>query len=91
MVKKIGRQDGSPLINGLMSEANKSYYLAYKKAVLDYILKDKDEMARTGINITFKTVPEWGKPIKKSVASKGFLVNMKEARKQLEHSHILYP
>jgi len=25
-----------------MAEANKDYYLAYKKAVLDYILKDKD-------------------------------------------------
>jgi len=25
-----------------MAEANKEYYLAYKKAVLDYILRDKD-------------------------------------------------
>jgi len=25
-----------------MAEANKDYYLAYKKAVLDYILRDKD-------------------------------------------------
>ena len=47
-----------------MTETNKEYYRAYKKAVLDYILKDKEEMVRTGINITFKTVPEWGKPCK---------------------------
>ena len=48
-----------------MAEANKEYYLAYKKSVLDYILKDKEEMVRTGINLTFKRVPEWGKPAKK--------------------------
>ena len=41
LVKKIGKKDGSPLINSLISEVNTEYYLAYKKSVLDYILKDK--------------------------------------------------
>jgi len=62
LVKKIGRKDGSPLINSLMSEVNRNYFMAYKKAILDYILKDKEEMVRTGINIIFKTIPDWGKP-----------------------------
>lgn len=45
-----------------MSEVNRNYFMAYKKAILDYILKDKEEMVRTGINIIFKTIPDWGKP-----------------------------
>ena len=41
LVKKLGRKDGSPLINSLMNEVNTEYYLAYKKSVLNYILRDK--------------------------------------------------
>ena len=63
LVKKLGRKDGSPLINSLMNEVNTEYYLAYKKSVLNYILRDKEEMLRIGISITFTPQNEWGKPI----------------------------
>lgn len=53
LVRKLGRKDGSPLINSLMNEVNAEYYLAYKKSVLNYILRDKEEMLRIGISITF--------------------------------------
>jgi hypothetical protein len=53
LVRKLGRKDGSPLINSLMNEVNTDYYMAYKKSVLNYILRDKEEMLRIGISITF--------------------------------------
>lgn len=74
-----------------MEEANNEYYLAYKKAVLDYILKDKDEMVRTGINISFKAVREWGKPIKKKLTPSFHMYSLKESKRLLELNHILYP
>lgn len=55
LVRKLGRKDGSPLINSLMNEVNAEYYLAYKKSVLNYILRDKEEMLRIGISITFNS------------------------------------
>ena len=56
LVKKLGRKDGSPLINSLMNEVNVEYYMAYKKSVLNYILRDKDETMRIGISITFNNL-----------------------------------
>lgn len=63
LVRKLGRKDGSPLINSLMNEVNNDYYMAYKKSVLNYILRDKEEMLRIGISITFNNLLEWGKPV----------------------------
>lgn len=63
LVRKLGRKDGSPLINSLMNEVNTDYYMAYKKSVLNYILRDKEEMLRIGISIAFNNLIEWGKPV----------------------------
>jgi hypothetical protein len=90
LVKSLGRKDGSPLINGLMAEASRDYYLAYKKAVLDYILKDKDEMVRTGISLTFGKVVEWGRPLPRKEAG-SVRVDLKQCKRHLELNHILYP
>lgn len=84
LVKKIGKKDGSPLINSLMAEVNKEYYLAYKKSVLDYILKDKSEMFRTGINLIFSKVGEWGKPVHtKSMVLASSNINLKQLKRNL--------
>jgi hypothetical protein len=84
LVKKIGKKDGSPLINNLMVEVNKEYYLAYKKSVLDYILKDKSEMFRTGINLIFSTVSEWGKPVhSQSMVFASSEINLKQLKRNL--------
>jgi hypothetical protein len=84
LVKKIGKKDGSPLINSLMVEVNKEYYLAYKKSVLDYILKDKSEMFRTGIHLIFDTVGEWGKSVHtKSMAIASSNINLKQLKRNL--------
>jgi len=92
LVKKIGKKDGSPLINRLISEVNAEYYLAYKKSVLDYILKDKSEMVRTGINLVFTTVGEWGKPnIHRNTIPANPEINLKQLKRNLELNHILYP
>jgi hypothetical protein len=53
LVKKLGRRDGSALINTLINEVNADYYFAYKKSVLNYILKDREEMVRVGISLSF--------------------------------------
>jgi len=74
-----------------MAEVNKEYYKAYKKAVLDYILKDRDEMTRVGISIVFKPVKDWGQAT--IIASKilNTNINMDDAKKFLLINHILYP
>ncbi len=61
LVKKLGRKDGSVLINSLINEVNADYYLAYKRSVLNYILKDREEMVRVGISMSFEKSSEWGK------------------------------
>jgi hypothetical protein len=60
LVRSLGRKVGSPLIDELINEVNRSYYTASKKAILDYILKDEDEKRRIGVTQTYTAVPEWG-------------------------------
>jgi hypothetical protein len=91
LAKKIGHKDGSPLVNALMSEVNNDYYKAYKKSVLDYILKDKEEMVRTGVSIIFKPAADWGRPLKRKICPQFISVNSNEAKRALELNHILYP
>jgi hypothetical protein len=43
-----------------MNEANQEYYRAYKKSILDYILKDAKERERTSISVIFDPPVEWG-------------------------------
>lgn len=43
-----------------MNEANQEYYRAYKKSILDYILKDSKERERTSIHVVFRPPTEWG-------------------------------
>jgi len=65
--------------------------MAYKKSVLDYILRDKEEMVRTGVNIIFKPVPDWGKPSRRKIPHQLITINSNEAKHALELNHILYP
>lgn len=43
-----------------INEANQLYYFAYKKSILDYILKDEKERERTGICTIFNPPVDWG-------------------------------
>ena len=46
----------------MINEVNQEYFQAYKKAVLDYVLKDQEERRRVGIGVIFKKAREWGEP-----------------------------
>jgi hypothetical protein len=62
---------------------NRDYYLAYKRAVLNYILKDKDERVRIGISLPFHSLSEWGKPERKKIFSQNWGLTLAEAKKML--------
>ena len=74
-----------------MNEVNSDYYMAYKRSALNYILRDKEEMLRIGISITFNNSAEWGKPIQRKLLLLNVTVNINQSKTLLQLNHILYP
>jgi len=48
------------MIDEMLNEVNQDYYDSVRKAILDYVLKDKDECKRIGITETYETVADYG-------------------------------
>lgn len=53
----------------MLNEVNQDYYDSVRKAILDYVLKDKDECKRIGITETYETVADYGQPAKKAIVA----------------------
>jgi hypothetical protein len=76
-----------------MHEINIEYYKAYKISVLNYVLKDEDEMKRTGLVLKFNEVAEWGKKQQKDsqILFEDKSLNLENIKRLLEENHLLYP
>lgn len=48
------------LVDAMLNEINKDYHDSVRKAILDYILKDENEMRRLGIQQVLNAPIDWG-------------------------------
>lgn len=59
--------------------------------MLNYILKDTNEIMRTGIYVTFNKVADWGYGRKHFLVCKVNKQNILNAKSNLQTNHLLYP
>lgn len=55
------------LIDSMLNEINKDYFDSVKKSILDYILKDENEMRRLGIQQVLNRPIDWGDDFYKGI------------------------
>ncbi len=55
------------LIDSMLNEINKDYFDSVKKSILDYILKDDNEMRRLGIQQVLNSPIDWGDDFYKGI------------------------
>jgi len=55
------------LIDTMLNEINKDYFDSVKKSILDYILKDDNEMRRLGIQQVLNRPIDWGDDFYKGI------------------------
>ena len=55
------------MINLMLNEINRDYYVSVRKAILDYVLKDESERLKIGIMETFDEVIDYGENLYKGI------------------------
>ncbi len=79
------------MFDRLLKEINGEYYVAGKKAILDYILRDEMERVRTGIFVSFRPVRDWGTGVKKAYLCELKKGNTKSQQVILQSHFLIYP
>jgi len=79
------------IIDNVLSEINSDYYIAVKKSILDYILKEDSEKLRVGIMQRFDPPTEYGEGKSKGVvADQGWVERTQKARTDIKHNLVNY-